>query len=247
MNLVTKNALAFATVSMLAAATVFPAMAEEARVAKISVSGEGEINIAPDMAIVSMGVTREAKTAREALTANTEAMAKVLDAMKAAGIEDRDLQTSNFSIQPQYFYPKPSDDGTQAAPVITGYIVSNNLSVRIRDLAAVGDILDASVTLGVNNGGNLIFTNDNPDAAITEARTKAMKNAIDKAKTLSGAAEVELGKIVEISEQSYGQPQPIPMMRAAKMEMAMDSAAVPIAAGENTYRVSVNVTFEIDQ
>lgn len=236
---------AIASLAMIGtAAASLPALADEKPIPTISVTGTGTTNVAPDMAIISMGVTKEAETAREALSANTEAMKKVIEEMQSAGIEARDLQTSDFSIQPQYIYPN-NDNGEQK-PRITGYVVRNSLTVRVRDLEKVGDILDTSVTLGINDGGNLVFTNDNPDEVISQARSKAVKDAIAKAKTLAEAAGVELGRISSISEQTRNDG-PRPMMQVRKMEMAADSAPVPIAAGENSYDVTVNVTFEIAQ
>ncbi len=211
----------------------------------INVSATGETAIAPDLAYLSLAVMRESPTAREALTANNAAMGEVLAAMKAFGIEDRDLQTSNFSINPVYVYPNP--DEPQTPPKITGYQVSNGLNVRVRDLAKLGEILDQSVTLGVNSGGGVTFGNDKPEEAIKSARIEAMKEAVDKAKTLVEAAGAKLGKIISVNE-NFNQPQPMAMM-AARMEMA-DAAApksVPMAAGESSYSVNVNVAFEIVQ
>ncbi len=210
----------------------------------ISVSATGTAEIAPDMAVITLTVLREGETARAALDANTEAMTDVLAAMQDEGIAERDLQTSNFSVQPIYVYPR-NNNGQQDEPRIVGYRVHNSLTVRVRDLDRLGAILDASVTLGVNQGGQIMFTNDDPAAAISEARTEAMKNAIAKARELTEAAEIGLGKIVTITEQS-DRPQPIRLARA-EMAMAADAAPVPIAAGENSYRVTVNVTFELDQ
>ena len=213
---------------------------------RIIVSGEGEAAAAPDMALISLTVLREAATAREALDANTKAMANVLKAMKDFGIADKDLQTSSFSIQPRYVYADPNK-GETFDPKITGYSVSNSLGVRIRDLSKVGEVLDQSVTLGVNQGGDIQFVKDDASSILEEARKKAVLNAIAKAKTITSTAGVGIGRILEMSEQSF-QPGPIPMMRA---EMAMakmaDSAPVPVATGENSYRVTVNVTFEIKQ
>jgi uncharacterized protein YggE len=212
---------------------------------RILVTGQGSVDVAPDMAMLALTVTREAETAREALDANSAAMNDVLDAMKAEGIKARDLQTSGFSIQPKYFYPQQKSSGTREPPRIIGYTVRNSLNVRIRDIASLGQILDKSVTLGVNEGGNISFTNDDPSAAVTEARVLAMKDALAKAKTLAEAGGVKVGKLLEISEQSFN-PRPMPMARAER-SFAMSADAVPVAAGENTYRVSVNVTFAIDQ
>ncbi|MBB3233547.1 SIMPL domain-containing protein [Phyllobacterium endophyticum] len=234
--------LAFAATTMTA--MPFGALADEAPRPRIVVTGEGEAAAAPDMAIVSMVVLQEKPTAREALSANNQAMAKVLDAMKKSGVADRDLQTSGFNIEPRYVYPD-NKDNTQPpeAPKIVGYAVSNSLTVRVRDLKKVGDILDQSVTLGVNQGGNLTFTNDKPEEVIEEARKNAVANALAKAKTLTEAAGVSLGKVIEISEQSFS-PRPMPMVQS-KMMAAAPADSVPVAAGENTYSVNVNVTFEL--
>jgi len=210
---------------------------------RILVTGEGSAALAPDMAVLSLTVTREAKTAREALDANSAAMAGVLKAMGEEGIAQRDLQTSNFSIQPKYTYPPRVSSGEQKAPRIVGYTVRNSLVVRVRDISRVGAILDKSVSLGVNEGGNITFTNEDPSAAMTEARVKAMQQAMAKAKTLAQAAGVKTGRVLEISEQSH-RPRPVPM---AEMAMARSADAVPLATGENTYKVSVNVSYAIEQ
>ena len=176
---------------------------------------------------------REAMSAREALDANNKAMAEVIAAMKASGV-------AGVQISPRYDYvTKP--DGTQEAR-LAAYQVTNTLSVRVRDLAKTGEILDKSVTLGVNQGGGVSFTNDDPSATLTEARKNAVADAMARAKTLTDAAGVSLGKIIEISEMSFAQP---PMPITAK---AFDGAAtaVPVEAGENAYKVQVNVTFELN-
>jgi uncharacterized protein len=236
---------------VLALATMALGLANPARAAdeptpRIIVSGEGEAAAAPDMAMISLSVLREGATAREALDANTKAMNDVMAAMKTFGIADKDLQTSGFSIQPRYVYPDPNKN-ENFPPKITGYTVINSLGVRLRDLSKVGEVLDQSVTLGVNEGGNVTFVKDDAAAVLEEARKKAVESAIAKAKTISSTAGVSIGRILEMSEQTFT-PGPMPMMQA---EMAMaksaDSAPVPIAAGENSYRVTVNVTFEIKQ
>jgi uncharacterized protein YggE len=224
----------------------FPLQAEE-RLSTITVSGEGNVAIAPDIALINVGVVTEAKTAREALVSNSQTMAKVLVTMQAKGIEDKDLQTSNFNISPSYYYPPHKTGQERKPPSITGYTVSNNLAIRIRDLTTVGDILDQVVTLGVNTGGNIQFANDNPKQAIVAAREAAMKAAIEKANTLANAAGVKLGKVLSITENSRG-GRPMPMMKARFVAESMsDSDSVPVAAGENSYSVTVNIEWEIDQ
>jgi len=208
----------------------------------ISVTGEGTAQVAPDMAVINLTVLRQGKTAREALDASNEAMAAILAEMEATGVEDRDLQTSDFSISPQYVYPKQDDDRRQP-PTIEGYNVSNSLTVRIRNLDNLGAILDKSVSLGVNQGGQIMFTSDDPSAAITEARKKAVEDAMAKAQTLAEAAGVELGKVLRIGEVA-NPGRPMPMMRAEMAKASFDSA-VPVAAGENEYSVSVTMSFEI--
>ncbi len=226
--------------------TAAPARAADEPAPRIIVSGEGEVAAAPDMALVTLSVLREGTTAREALDANSKAMGDVIAAMKEFGIADKDLQTSGFSIQPRYVYPDPNKNET-FPPKITGYTVVNSLGVRVRDLAKVGELLDKSVTMGVNEGGNVMFTKDDTTALLEEARKKAVEDAVAKAKTLSSAAGVSVGRVLEISEQSF-RPGPIPMMQAdMAMAKSAESAPVPIAAGENSYRVTVNVTFEIKQ
>ena len=215
------------------------------QVAIIQVTGTGSIAIAPDIAIINMGVVRQAETARKALDANSSAMADVISAMKKQDIADKDLQTSGFNIQPLYQYFKATKSGEQKPPKIIGYQVSNKLTVRIRDLKKVGTMLDLAVTLGMNDGGNIQFTNDNPEQALSQARTKAMENAIKKATTLTSAAGVKLGRILKISEQSHS-PRPVAMGRV-RMMAAKAESAVPIQGGENTYRIDVSVSWEIAQ
>ena len=211
----------------------------------IRVQGEGSVAVAPDMALVNLTVLREAKTARAALDANNQAMADVLAAMKAEGIADKDLQTGGFSVQPSYTQPPRKSDGSSEAPRIVGYSVSNTLSVRLRDLARIGAVLDRAVTLGVNSGGDITFANAEPGPIVERARAAAMKDAIGRAKTLAEAAGVGLGPILEISE-NYVSPRPAPMARD-KMMLEMAADAVPVATGESSYSVTVNVAWEVKQ
>jgi uncharacterized protein YggE len=221
-----------------------PAIAADApaRQALISVIGEGQSTMAPDMAVLNFSVVKQAKTAREALDENNKAMSDVLGALKTSGIAERDLQTSGFSVQPQYRFPQGTD-GQQLPPELIGYQVSNSLTVRVRDLSKLGAIIDQSVTLGVNQGGDIQFTNDKPESAMEAARKSAVADAMARAKTLAEAAGVKLGNVIEINE-SGPRPQPVPVMRAAMMKSAADSA-VPIQGGESSYNISVNVTFAI--
>lgn len=234
----------FVPALIFALALPFAAQAQEKRpFATIDVTGRGEAVVAPDMAIVNLAVLREAETARIALDRNNEAMAEVIAAMKEAGIADRDLQTAGLSINPRYVYPQ-NNDGT-AEPRIVAYQVTNSLTVRVRDLARVGEILDRSVTLGVNQGGSIAFANDDPSGATAEARRSAVEDAVDRATTLADAAGVELGDVISISERAA--PPPMPYQERAMMRVAAQDAAasVPVEVGENSYVVNVDMTFAI--
>lgn len=215
------------------------ALADDDGPAYIAVTGEAAANMLPDIALLDLTVMREAPTAREALDANTAAMNEVIAAMRDAGVDDKDLQTSNFSIQPRYSRPQPREED---APRLVAYAVRNSLAVRVRELDKLGGILDAAVTLGVNEGGGVRFENADPSSALEVARALAVKDALAKAEGIAAAAGVELGGILSIQE-GYSRPQPQPMM-AARSALA---EAVPVAAGENTYQVTVNLRVAIKQ
>lgn len=177
----------------------------------ISVSAEGSVVTKPDMARISSGVVSEARTAREALTANSAAVQKLIAALKQAGIAAADLQTSSINVQPRYTHHK---DGQ--APRIDGYTVSNDLSVVVRDLGKLGDILDQLVTLGANQIGGLSFDVANADALRDEARKAAVANARKRAALYAEAAGVTLGDVLEITE-GEGQATPRgPMLARAQ-------------------------------
>ncbi|TPW30350.1 SIMPL domain-containing protein [Pararhizobium mangrovi] len=237
---------AFIVAAGLTALAPLPASAQsESSVANepgtITVTGEGTAKKAPDMAVITLTVLRQGETARAALDANNSAMGSVLSAMESDGIAEKDLQTSGFSIKPRYATAKNKDSNSESTQIV-GYQVTNTLSVRIHDLSKVGDILDQSVSLGVNQGGNIRFTNEDPSAPMSEARKSAMNDAISKAKALTQAANVELGPIKLITEETNSMPPaPMAMMRAKQ------SGPVPIQSGENEFQVTVNVTWEIKQ
>ena len=234
------TALAGALLLSPMASSAFAAEASETP--QISVTGEGQVSVAPDQAMLQLSVTRTAETAAAALSANNGAMRDVLAALKADGIADRDLQTSDVSIYPQYNQPEMRNN-KPIAPVIVGYQVSNGVTVRVRDLTKLGSLIDKTVKLGVNQGGQVSFINENPKAALNEARRKAVQDAMEKARLMAEAAGTELGPILSIEENNI---RPMPAMPAPRMmakEMAADS--VPIASGENTYNVAVQVRFKL--
>ncbi|WFR99591.1 SIMPL domain-containing protein [Rhizobium tumorigenes] len=235
------SALAGLALLTLTSATAFAA--GELRQALISVSGEGQAAVAPDMAVVTLSVVKQSKTAQDALDQDNKAMGAVLATLKNGGIAERDLQTSGFAIQPQYNYP-PAKDGQQQQPELVGYQVTNGLTVRVRDLGKLGGLIDQAVGLGINQGGDIQFVNDKPDEAIEAARKDAMANAAAKAKTLAEAAGVKVGRVIEITENAV-RAAPQPMMRPVMLKAASDTA-VPVAGGENSYNVTVNVTYALE-
>lgn len=203
----------------------------------ISLSGHGEVRTAPDMASVTSGVVTQGTTAGEALAANTKAMNDLFAALKGAGIEDKDVQTSNFSVQPRYDY------NNGQAPKLVGYDVSNNVTVTVRKVGDLGPLLDKMVQSGSNQIAGVNFQVSKPDDAMDEARKLAAADASRKAKVYAQAMGVELGPVMQVSEGASFQP-PVPMVRG--MVMKADAAApVPVAAGEQTLAVDVTVTWEI--
>ena len=203
----------------------------------ISLVATGAVKTTPDKVDISTGVTSEAKSAREALDQNTEAMAKVVEALKGEGIEPKDIQTTNFSVSPVYEQRK---EGT--APFIVGYRVTNAVRITVRDTKKLGAILDKVVSLGANQIDSIEFGVDEPEVLKDEARKLALKTVTDNAKLYAEAAGVGLGQILSISEEeSSYQPRFAPA--ATRMEMAKD---VPIEAGTASVEVRVRVTWEIN-
>ncbi|MEZ5651710.1 MAG: SIMPL domain-containing protein [Burkholderiaceae bacterium] len=209
----------------------------------IDVSAVGEEHVAPDLALLDLTVEREAESARAAVSQANDAMAAVIARLRELGVAERDLQTSRFAVEPRVEYPEES--GKPRSPRTIGYRARNGLVVRVRDLSKVGLLLDEAITLGVNRGGNVRFTNDDPSAALRRARASAMAVALDKARTMAEALNLTLGRVLSINEiDDPGMPMP---MAAARSFEAADSGSVPIASGENTYRVRVQVRWAIEQ
>ncbi|WP_319775462.1 SIMPL domain-containing protein [Breoghania sp.] len=232
---------------MLASLVAFanPAWAsDEQKTATMSLNGYGEVTATPDMAMVTSGVVSQADTARDALTANTKAMTALIDQIKKAGIEARDIQTSGFSISPRYAQKRlPKDGSWQEERKIVGYQVNNGVSVRVRDLKGLGALLDAMVSEGANRIGGINFIVSDANKRLDEARTAAVEDVQGKAKLYAEAAGVKLGRILSISENSYGmRPQPMLMNRAKVMA---EGAPVPVEAGEETLRSEVTITWEL--
>lgn len=224
-----------------------PASAQEMhQTGTIATEGHGEVQASPDTAFVTSGVTSQGATARAALDANTADMAALIATLKAAGIEARDIQTSGFSVSPNYVYSDARDaNGYSLPPMINGYVVSNSVSVRVRDLGKLGMVLDQAVTVGANTINGVAFSVADPAALLIEARKAAFADARAKADLYAGEAGVRLGRIRGIGEtQGYGSPQPYMMKADAATSMA---APVPVEAGELTYAINVSVIWELEQ
>ena len=214
-----------------------PARAQSEPPAMISVTGEAQVSVPPDLAQIDGGVTSEAKTAREASDANNAAMGKVLLALKGAGIEEKDYQTSRLSLQPQNSSSRPG--GPSA---IVGYRASNRVTIRLRDITKVANVIDTLVGAGANDIGGINFTVSQASKLLDEARERAIADARRKAEIYARAAGVALGAPLSITEG--GAPGPILYRRvAAPMTMAASGAAV--AQGEETLQVTVSVSWAI--
>ncbi len=212
-----------------------PVMAQEAR--RIVVNGHGVVETVPDMATISMGVVSEAKTAGDAMAKNSDAVAAVLKQLAEAGIESRDIQTNNLSLSPRWDNRSSSVSGQ---PKINGFIATNTVSVRVRDLAQLGGVLDAVVQNGANSFHGLSFGLQDMAPAQNEARVAAIKDAMAKAQLYATAAGVELGDVVSISDGAVRSVGPV-MMEADMMR----SMAVPVAQGELSVTADVTVVFGI--
>jgi hypothetical protein len=230
-----KHALAFAAAIGCASLFAAPALAQSDFAPAISVTGEASISVPPDLAQLDAGVASDGKTAREASEANNTAMAKVLAALKTAGIEEKDFQTSRLSLQPQY---APNRSVPSA---IVGYRASNRVTVKLHDVGKVASVIDALVGAGANDIGNVNFTVSKASELLDQAREKALADARRKAEIYAKAAGVTLGAPLSISEG--GTPVPITFRRMA----GGMAAAAPVAQGEETLQVTVAVSWAIKQ
>jgi uncharacterized protein len=210
-----------------------PALAQVAPIATISVSGEAQISVPPDLAQIDAGVSTEAKTAREASEANNAAMGRVLLALKGAGIEEKDFQTSRLSLQPQY---APNRAGPNA---VVGYRASNRVTVKLRDVTKVAATIDILVGAGANELGGINFMVSAASKLLDDAREQAIADARRKAEIYAKAAGVTLGSPVGISEEGAAGPAPFRKMAAGM------AASAPVAQGEETLQVTVNVVWAI--
>jgi uncharacterized protein YggE len=206
--------------------------------ALLSISAEGMVESAPDMATISLGVVTEGQTAAAAMAENARRMNALTQALRRAGVEERDIQTSNLSVNPQYVYVE------NQAPRISGYQANNQVTARVRNLANVGRAVDAAVAAGGNTVNGISFSHADPDAQLDAARRDAAREARERADLYAQAFGMRVHRIIAINESGgYAPPMPMPMyaMRAE----AADGAPTPVAPGEIQTRVSVNVTYEL--
>ena len=228
----------FTALAVMAAVATTPALAEEAKLHRvISISGQGEVRAVPDLAIITIGVTTQGQTAREALDGNTKSMNALFDMLKKTGIAVRDIATSNFSVGPRYDY----GNNTQP-PKLVGYDVNNMVTVTVRKIDDLGELLDVAVSSGSNTINGISFSVAKPEAMLDEARTLAVADARRKAEIYATAGGFKLGDIVSLTEGVNAPPPIAYMTKAASAEGASD---VPIAQGEQSLTVDVSITYEI--
>ena len=220
--------------AVLAVAGALPAAAQPDKLPHlITVTGDGEVAIVPDLAIIGAGVTTTGKTAREASEANAKTMNSVMAALKNAGIAEQDVQTARLSLH-------PVRDNKSNELRITGFQASNQVTVKIRDLGKTADVIDRLVAAGANDIGGIQFVVSSPSKPLDEARVAAIADARRKAEIYAKAANVLLGAAVSITEEGGVAPGPI-MMRAARPE----AASTPVSPGEQIQRISVAVSYEL--
>ena len=230
--------LILAASAMIAAAicVTAPARADDAQrppERRVVVVGDGSVTLVPDHARIRSGVTTRGKTAKEATDANSKAMAAVMAALVNAGVAQQDIQTARFTVQPVYVTQ-------QNQQKLSGFAVSNQLSVTIRQIDKVGETLDRLIAAGATDAGSVEFLHSDTAKALDEAREAAMADAKRKAELYAHAAGMSLGDVNWITEDA-GAPPPYPMMRA----MAAMAPSVPIAPGEDTLHVHITVGFDL--
>jgi len=203
---------------------------------RLDISATGEVTRVPDVAIISAGVVSRSASASGALQDTANRMSQVLAALKRAGVADRDIQTSNVSLNPEYRYPE------NQSPQLVGYTASNNVTVRFRDIRSSGKILDALVTVGANQINGPTLTVDKPESALDEARAKAVAIGRARAELYAHSLGLRVVRIVSVNESGgYAVPPPAPMMMMAQARKADTS----IEAGEQKLQVNVAMTFEL--
>ncbi len=205
--------------------------------ALLTISADGTSEAAPDMATISAGVVTDGASAAAALAANAQRMNTLIQALRRGGVAERDIQTSNVSVSPQYAY----EEGE--SPRVTGYQANNSVNAKVRALANLGRLIDAAVAAGGNTINGVSFSHQDPDAQLDAARRDAAASARQRADLYAEAFGMRVHRVIAISEGGgYAPPMPMVMMEA---RMSADAAPTPVAPGEIETRVSVSVTYEL--
>lgn len=226
--------IAGTAVYVVRAQTIEPAPGAYQTPRTITVSGSGHSQMIPDVAVVQLGVNSDGGTPRDALDKNNTTMKTVIDGLKTLGLGVTDIQTSGLTLTARY-------DNSGNVPRLIGYQASNNLTLRVKDMSRLGDILDMTVSNGANQINGLSFDVQNNEQATNEARVAAMKDARAKAELMATALGAMVGKPITISESygSYNEP-------VAQQTMNAAMATVPIASGQVGLSASVSVVFELN-
>jgi hypothetical protein len=204
----------------------------------LTVNGSGKVYLTPDMVYVTIGVHTEGENAVKTVGENNASTNEVIAVLKGMKIDEKDIQTTNFSISPQKEYDQA---GKPTGKVL--YIVDNSVFVTVRDLNKIGEILDATVKSGANSINGIQFDVADKSKALSQARQAAVKDAYAKAQELSGAAGVSLGAVQTISE--YTSSGPMPMYDRVAAPMAVEASSVPVQAGQMLLTIEVNIVYEI--
>jgi uncharacterized protein len=214
-----------------------PSITQTIAGSRLDISATGEVTRVPDVAVISAGVVSRSPTATGALQDAAGRMQRVLAALKRAGVEDRDVQTSNISLNPEYRYVE------NQPPQLTGYTASNQLTIRFRDIRNSGKILDALVGQGANQINGPSLTIDKPEAALDEARARAVAAGRARAELYARSLGMRIVRVVSVSESGgYAPPPPMPMYARAEIAQAADTKIVP---GEQKLQVTLAMTFEL--
>lgn len=229
-------ALALSLAGTALAAPVGQACGPMQGLSRLTVTGEGQSRIAPDLATVQLGVTTQADSAAEAMRRNSEQQAAVIAALREAGLAEADIQTSGLNLSPLMQY------GDGVAPTVTGYQATNLVSIRVAELAQLGEVLDAIVQAGANEIQGIAFTREDGAEPLDAARVEAVEDARRKAEVLAEAAGLSLGPVLTLRDLAQNGGGPRPMMR---MEAAMADTSVPVQPGELSMTAQVEIEYAL--
>lgn len=223
---------------LAAALLVVAGTAQATEVGQIVVTGTGTVSVSPDLARITLGVETEADSAAEALSGTAEQMQRIFAVLEEEGLEGREIQTSELALHPRW--DQPGEGG--GTPVISGYTASNLVTIQLRDIDALGGLIDALGTAGANRIHGISFELDDDKAALERAREAAVVDAMARADLYTRAAGVVRGAVLSISEGEAMTPPPMPMFGRAEM-----SADMPVAGGEITIQAQVRIAFELNR